>query len=70
MRTYKQFLENIDQRRAALAQRQRETLARSQERGSQVSSDASQRLAAQQAKNDEDNLDMSSLNFQRLFRVM
>ena len=55
MRTYKQFLENIDQRRAALAQRQRETLARSQERGSQVSSDASQRLAAQQAKNDEDN---------------
>ena len=55
MKSYDRFSEDIEQRRAALAQRQRETLARSKEKGSQVSSDASARFAAQKEKNDAAN---------------
>ena len=49
MKSYDRFSEDIEQRRVALAQRQKETLARSKEKGAQVSSDASASFAAQKA---------------------
>ena len=55
MKSYDRFSEDIEQRRVALAQRQRETLARSKEKGAQVSSDASASFAAQKEKNDAAN---------------
>ena len=55
MKTYSSFLEDLQQRKELLAQRKKDQMARMKEKGAQVNTAASQRLAAQQQSNAQDD---------------
>ena len=55
MKTYSSFLEDLQQRKELLAQRKIDQMARMKEKGAKVNTAASQRLAAQQQSNAQDD---------------
>ena len=50
MRTYSQFLEDLEQRKVALAQRRQQQMARIKQQNAQTVSDAGERFSAAKAK--------------------
>ncbi len=57
MRTYSQFLEDLEQRKVALAQRRQQQMARIKQQNAQSASDTEERIGAanqQAAENDEE----------------
>ena len=50
MRTYSQFLEDLEQRKVALAQRRQQQMARIKQQNAQTVSDAGERLSAAREK--------------------
>ena len=58
MRTYSQFLEDLEQRKVALAQRRQQQMARIKQQNAQSASDTEERIGAANQQSAENDAEM------------